>query len=61
MAAKPDSIDLLNQTVEREFHVAVQYFLQHDKIEKVRFFMYFIQKESFFSASSIVKMPVSKV
>jgi bacterioferritin (cytochrome b1) len=35
MAAKPDIIDLLNQAVEREFQVAVQYFLQHDEIEKI--------------------------
>jgi hypothetical protein len=35
MAAKPDFIDLLNQAGEREFHVAVQQFLQHDKIEKI--------------------------
>jgi len=37
MAVKitPDYIDLLNQGVEREFQVAVQYFLQHAKMEKI--------------------------
>ncbi len=37
MAVKttPDYIDLLNQAVEREFKVAVQYFLQHAKMEKI--------------------------
>ncbi len=37
MAVKttPVYIDLLNQAVEREFQVAVQYFLQHAKMEKI--------------------------
>jgi bacterioferritin len=37
MAVKttPDYIDLLNQAIEREFQVAVQYFLQHAKMEKI--------------------------
>ena len=37
MAVKttPEYIDLLNQGVEREFQVAVQYFLQHAKMEKI--------------------------
>jgi bacterioferritin len=37
MAAKitPEYIDLLNQAVEREFKVSVQYFLQHAKMEKI--------------------------
>jgi bacterioferritin len=37
MAVKttPEYIDLLNQAVEREFGVAVQYFLQHAKMEKI--------------------------
>jgi bacterioferritin len=37
MAVKttPHYIDLLNQAVEREFGVAVQYFLQHAKMEKI--------------------------
>lgn len=37
MAVKttPEFMDLLNQAVEREFGVAVQYFLQHAKMEKI--------------------------
>ena len=37
MAVKttPDYIELLNQGVEREFQVALQYFLQHAKMEKI--------------------------
>jgi bacterioferritin len=37
MAVKTTSeyIDLLNQAVEREFKVSVQYFLQHAKMEKI--------------------------
>ncbi|MGA2386570.1 MAG: ferritin-like domain-containing protein [Candidatus Bathyarchaeia archaeon] len=37
MAVKttPEYIELLNQGVEREFQVAVQYFLQHAKMEKI--------------------------
>jgi len=37
MAAKttPEYIDLLNQAVEREIAVSVQYFLQHAKMEKI--------------------------
>jgi bacterioferritin len=31
----PEYIDLLNKAVEREFQVAVQYFLQHAKMEKL--------------------------
>jgi bacterioferritin len=31
----PEYIDLLNQAVEREFQVAIQYFLQHAKMEKL--------------------------
>jgi bacterioferritin len=38
MAVKisPDYIDLLNQAVEREFQVSIQYFLQHAKMEKIK-------------------------
>ncbi|MCW3995153.1 MAG: ferritin-like domain-containing protein [Candidatus Bathyarchaeota archaeon] len=37
MAVKvtPEYIDLLNQAVEREFQVSIQYFLQHAKMEKL--------------------------
>jgi bacterioferritin len=37
MAVKitPEYIDLLNQAVEREFKVSIQYFLQHAKMEKL--------------------------
>jgi len=37
MAVKtsPNYIELLNRAVEREFQVAVQYFLQHAKMEKI--------------------------
>lgn len=37
MAVKTTSefVDLLNQAVEREFKVAIQYFLQHAKMEKI--------------------------
>ncbi len=37
MAVKitPEFIDMLNQGVEHEFRVAVQYFLQHAKMEKI--------------------------
>jgi len=37
MAVKttPDYIDMLNQAVEREFQVSIQYFLQHAKMEKI--------------------------
>ena len=37
MAVKttPEYVDLLNQAVEREFQVSVQYFLQHAKMEKI--------------------------
>ena len=31
----PEYIDLLNQAVEREFKVSIQYFLQHAKMEKL--------------------------
>ena len=38
MAVKitPDYIDLLNQAVEREFQVSIQYFMQHAKMEKIK-------------------------
>jgi bacterioferritin len=38
MAVKisPDYVDLLNQAVEREFQVSIQYFLQHAKMEKLK-------------------------
>lgn len=37
MAVKttPEYVNLLNQAVEREFQVSVQYFLQHAKMEKI--------------------------
>lgn len=31
-----DYMDLLNQAVEREFQVSIQYFLQHAKMEKIK-------------------------
>src|SRR5512138_3082934 len=31
-----DYIDMLNQAVEREFQVSIQYFLQHAKMEKIK-------------------------
>ena len=31
----PEYIDLLNQAVEREFKVSIQYFMQHAKMEKI--------------------------
>jgi bacterioferritin len=38
MAVKPtpEYFDLLNQAVEREFQVSIQYFLQHAKMEKIK-------------------------
>lgn len=38
MAVKitPEYIDLLNQAVERELKVSIQYFLQHAKMEKIK-------------------------
>jgi bacterioferritin len=38
MAVKitPEYVDLLNQAVEHEFRVSIQYFLQHAKMEKIK-------------------------